>query len=211
MRTFLREKQGYSDTLINKALCSLIHKFGRKQEADYDGYIEEMQRSIPQDFFPKGDIYVFVDECHRTQSGKLHKAMKEILPNALLIGFTGTPLLKKDKQKSIEVFGPYIHTYKFNEAVADNVILDLRYEARKVDQNLSSQAKIDQWFEAKTRGLTEVAKTELKTRWGTMQKVLSSQDRLNKIVADIIFDMETKDRLQNGRATPYWYQAAIKT
>jgi len=184
-------------------LCSLIHKFGRKDgkknQGDYDNYIAELKRNLPQDFQAKGDIYVFVDECHRTQSGDLHKAMKKILPNAVFIGFTGTPLLKKDKQNSIEVFGSYIHTYKFNEAVTDKVVLDLRYEARNVDQYITSQTKIDQWFEAKTRNLTEYAKTELKKRWGTMQKVLSSKSRLDKIVADIILDFGTKDRLQNGR------------
>ena len=179
-------------------LCSLIHKFANKEEADYDGYIEDIKKNLPRDFRAKGDIYVFVDECHRTQSGKLHEAMKLILPNALLIGFTGTPLLKKDKKKSIEVFGKYIHTYKFDEAVKDEVVLDLRYEARNIDQNITSPAKIDQWFEAKTRGLTDYAKIELKKKWGTMKRVLSSQSRLEKIVADIILDMETKDRLQNG-------------
>ena len=202
--------------LINKLnattpwlLCSLIHKFGRKDEADYDEYIENLKHSLPKDFAPKGDIYVFVDECHRTQSGKLHDAMKQILPNAVLVGFTGTPLLKKDKQKSIEVFGPYIHTYKFDQAVQDNVVLDLRYEARKVDQNITSQAKIDQWFDAKTKGLTDVARTELKKRWGTMKKVLSSQDRLEKIVADIMLDLETKDRLQNGRGNAMLVSGSI--
>lgn len=108
--------------------------------------------------------------------------MKEILPNALLIGFTGTPSLKKDKETSIDVFGSYIHTSKFNEAVIDKIVLDLCCEARNVDQNITFQAKIDQWVEAKTRGLTEYAKTELKKRWGTMQKVLSSKSRLDKIV-----------------------------
>ncbi|HCF38189.1 MAG TPA: restriction endonuclease subunit R, partial [Thermosipho africanus] len=184
-------------------LCSLIHKFGRKEDeakdVDYDEYIEDIKKNLPTDFKAKGDIYVFVDECHRTQSGKLHDAMKTILPNSLFIGFTGTPLLKKDKKKSIEVFGSYIHTYKFNEAVEDKVILDLRYEARNVDQNITSQDKIDKWFEVKTKGLTDYAKVKLKQRWGTMQKVLSSKSRLSKIVNDIIFDMETKDRLQNGR------------
>lgn len=184
-------------------LNSLIHKFGRKEdeekEADYNEYIEELKKSLPKDFKAKGDIYVFVDECHRTQSGKLHEAMKTILPNALFIGFTGTPLLKKDKKKSIEVFGTYIHTYKFDEAVLDKVVLDLQYEARDVDQNITSQDKIDQWFEIKTKGLTDYAKVKLKQRWGTMQRVLSSKSRLDRIVNDIIFDMETKDRLQNGR------------
>lgn len=179
-------------------LCSLIHKFANKEEADYDSYIDELKRSLPKDFRAKGDIYVFVDECHRTQSGKLHDAMKLILPNAPFIGFTGTPLLKKDKKKSIEVFGKYIHTYKFDEAVKDKVVLDLRYEARNVDQNITSQAKIDQWFDAKTSGLTDYAKTELKKKWGTMKRVLSSQSRLEKIVSDILLDMAIKDRLQSG-------------
>jgi type I restriction enzyme R subunit len=192
-----------------RLICSLVHKFTHKEEADYDGYIEELKRCLPGDFKAKGDIYVFVDECHRTQSGKLHDAMNLILPNAIFIGFTGTPLLKKDKKKSIEVFGKYIHTYKFDEAVKDKVVLDLRYEARNVDQNITSQAKIDQWFDAKTRGLTDYAKIELKKKWGTMKRVLSSQSRLEKIVADIIFDMATKDRLQSGEGNAMLVSGSI--
>ena len=157
-------------------ICSLIHKFGGKEDGeevgDIAGYIEEVKKALPPDFKAKGNLFVFVDECHRTQSGELHEAMKAILPNAMFIGFTGTPLLKADKQKSIEIFGRYIHTYKFDEAVKDGVVLDLRYEARDIDQSITSQAKIDQWFEAKTKGLTDLAKAQLKQRWGTMQKVL---------------------------------------
>ncbi len=183
-------------------VCSLIHKFGTGDELsdkDVDAYVEDIQKNLPRGFHAKGDIYVFVDECHRTQSGKLHEAMKAILPGAMLIGFTGTPLLKTDKKKSIEVFGPYIHTYKYDEAVDDGVVLDLRYEARDIDQNITSQAKVDQWFDAKTKGLTDLAKAQLKQRWGTMKKVLSAQDRLQKIVADMLLDMETRDRLKSGR------------
>jgi type I restriction enzyme R subunit len=195
----LLEKLNQTTPLL---LCSLIHKFGARGEKDddtsYDDYIEELKMNLPPDFKAKGDIYIFVDECHRTQSGKLHTAMREILPESMFIGFTGTPLLKKDKATSIEVFGSYIHTYKFDEAVKDKVILDLRYEARDIEQDITSQEKIDQWFEVKTKGLTDYAKTKLKQRWGTMQRVLSSRSRLEQIVKDIIFDMETKDRLQNG-------------
>ena len=180
-------------------MCSLIHKFGGKEEGDVDSYLEELKASLPADFRAKGDIFVFVDECHRTQSGKLHSAMKSLLPNAMFIGFTGTPLLKKDKQTSMEVFGKFIHTYKFDEAVADKVVLDLRYEARDIEQNITSQDKIDEWFELKTHGLTDFAKIELKQKWGTIKKVFSSKSRLEKIVIDIMLDMEKKERLQNGR------------
>jgi type I restriction enzyme R subunit len=182
-------------------LCSLVHKFSRHGEDSSDSDAREFIAAIqklPADFKAKGDIHVFVDECHRTQSGDLHQSMKALLPNAIFIGFTGTPLLKADKQKSIEVFGRYIHTYKFDQAVREGVVLDLRYEARDVDQRLTNLAKIDQWFEAKTQGLNDIAKAQLKQKWGTMQRLLSSQDRLGKIVADILLDMSTKPRLMDG-------------
>ncbi len=194
-------------------VCSLIHKFGGKEEGeevgDIPGYIDELKKALPPGFAAKGNLFVFVDECHRTQSGDLHDAMKAILPSAMFIGFTGTPLLKADKKKSIEVFGRYIHTYKFDEAVKDGVVLDLRYEARDVDQRITSQKKIDQWFEAKTKGLTALAKAQLKQRWGTMQKVLSSQSRLEQIVADILMDMETRDRLKSGRGNALLVSGSI--
>jgi type I restriction enzyme, R subunit len=193
-------------------ICSLIQKFGAGDEIsdqDIDAYVEDIKKNLPKGFRAKGDIFVFVDECHRTQSGKLHEAMKALLPGAMLIGFTGTPLLKKDKQKSIEIFGPYIHTYKYDEAVRDGVVLDLRYEARDIDQNITSEARIDQWFEMKTKGLSDLAKAQLKQRWGTMQKVLSAQDRLEKIVADILLDMETRDRLKSGHGNALLVSGSI--
>ena len=190
-----------------RLICSLVHKFGRSggmededtDTDDYDDYLDDIEEHLPEGFQPKGEFFVFVDECHRTQSGKLHKAMKTLLPNALLIGFTGTPLLKNDKQRSIETFGPYIHTYKYDEAVEDSVVLDLRYEARDIEQTLSSEEQIDQWFDERTSGLTDVAKARLRQRWSTMQNVLSSRERLGKIVADIVLDMENRDRLKSGR------------
>ena len=186
----------------DRLVCSLIHKFGRRggeaKDADYDKYVEDLYASLPKDFSVKGDVIVFVDECHRTQSGKLHKAMKTILPNSIFIGFTGTPLLKKDKKTSLEIFGGYIHTYKFDEAVCDGVVLDLRYEARNIPQDITSQEKINAWFEVKTIGLTPRAKAKLKAKWGNMQKVFSSKSRLEKIASDIIFDFGTKARLMDG-------------
>ena len=82
--------------------------------------------------------------------------------------------------------------------MADGVVLDLRYEAREVDQRITSQKKIDEWFELKTKGLTDLAKAQLKQRWGTMQKVLSSRSRLENIAADVLMDMEKCDRLKSG-------------
>lgn len=197
-KDLIEKLNSFEDRLI----CSLIHKFGRRsgeiKDADYDKYVEDLYASLPKDFSVKGDVIVFVDECHRTQSGKLHKAMKTILPNSIFIGFTGTPLLKNDKKTSLEIFGGYIHTYKFDEAVRDGVVLDLRYEARDIPQDITSQEKIDAWFEVKTTGLTPRAKAKLKSKWANMQKVFTSKSRLEKIASDIIFDFGTKARLMDG-------------
>ncbi|AKB43278.1 type I restriction endonuclease subunit R [Methanosarcina vacuolata] len=190
-----------------RLLCSLIHKFGRKGVDDFDAFIRDLESQPGK---AVGDIFVFVDECHRTQSGKLHRAMKAIMPNAVFIGFTGTPLLKKDKQTSLEVFGGYIHTYKFCEAVEDKVVLDLVYESRDIDQRLGSETKIDAWFEAKTRGLNDWQKDELKKHWGTMQKVLSSRSRMDQVVTDIIFDFGVKKpRLTSERGNAILVASSI--
>ncbi|KRC92589.1 restriction endonuclease subunit R [Terrabacter sp. Root85] len=184
-------------------ICSLVHKFrggDDDQALDTAGedFIAELNAKIPKDFNAKGNIFVFVDEAHRTQSGKMHTAMKQLLPEAMFFGFTGTPLLKADKATSIETFGSFIHTYKFDEAVDDGVVLDLRYEARNIDQNLTSPAQVDKWFEVKTKGMTDLSRAELKKRWGTMQKVVSSEPRAKQIVNDVLLDMETKPRLMDG-------------
>lgn len=178
-----------------RLLCSLVHKFGRRDIENFDGFIEELKNSPTKTV---GELFVFVDECHRTQSGRMHKVMKALLPNALFIGFTGTPLLKTDKQTSLEVFGKYIHTYKFNEAVDDKVILDLMYEARAIDQHIQSQDRIDAWFASKTAGLNDFQKSELKKKWGTMQQVLSSKNRMQQIVNDVVFDFNVKTRLSSN-------------
>lgn len=177
-----------------RLVCSLIHKFGNKSEADFDTFIQELQDNPVK---TQGEIFVFIDECHRTQSGKLNQIMKAVLQNAVFIGFTGTPLLKEDKKTTMDVFGRYIHTYKFNEAVEDGVVKDLMYEGRSIEQNLTSQTKVDQWFESKTAGLNDFQKNELKKKWGTMQNVLSSKSRMEKIVSDVLLDFATKPRLKS--------------
>jgi type I restriction enzyme R subunit len=189
-----------------RMLCSLVHKFGKKGVDNFDQFIKELEAQPSQ---AVGEIFVFVDECHRTQSGKLHRVMKALMPNAAFIGFTGTPLLKKDKQTSLEVFGGYIHTYKFSEAVDDEVVLDLIYEARDIDQRLGSEDRIDAWFEAKTKGLNDWQKDELKKQWGTMQKVLSSKSRMDRVVSDIVFDFGVKPRLSNNRGNAILVASSI--
>lgn len=195
-----------------RLLCSLVHKFGLKDskglktDKAFEDYIKELEAKPSQTV---GEVFVFVDECHRTQSGRLHKLMKTLMPNAVFVGFTGTPLLKKDKQTSLEVFGGYIHTYKFSEAVEDEVILDLIYEARDIDQRLGSQDKIDQWFEAKTKGLNDWQKEELKKKWGTLQSVLSSRSRMDRVISDIIFDFNVKPRLSSQRGNAMLVASSI--
>lgn len=220
----IRAKSG--DQLIaalNKAtpslICSLIHKFGnnsdeqaievggKRSTKSLEKYIEDLKtQKLPKGFTAKGNIFVFIDECHRTQGGTLHEAMKTIMgDDVMLIGFTGTPLLKTDKKSSAETFlprnnnlTPYIHTYKFDEAVEDKVILDLRYEARDVEQYLGKEEKLDEWFEAHTIGLSSVAKAALKDRWVKLEKLFSSKERMQRIVADICMDMDKKPALSSG-------------
>jgi type I restriction enzyme R subunit len=189
-----------------RLLCSLVHKFGRKDVDDFDAFIKELEA---QPCKTVGELFIFVDECHRTQSGKLHRTMKALMPGAVFIGFTGTPLLKIDKETSLEVFGTYIHTYKFGEAVEDEVVLDLVYEARDIEQSLGSQDKIDAWFEAKTKGLNDWQKAALREQWGTMQKVLSSRSRMERVVADIVFDFGVKPRLSSERGNAMLVASSI--
>lgn len=192
-------------------ICTLIHKFGNKKDSNkiqvggkkasksLEFYLQDLMKKLPTGFKAKGNVFVFVDECHRTQGGMLHQAMKAIMGNdVMLIGFTGTPLLKETKKTSMETFGPFIHTYKFNEAVEDGVILDLRYEARNVEQYLGKKEKIDEWFATKTAGLSNVAKMILKQRWANLEKLFSSKDRMSRIVTDICTDMGTKRALEAG-------------
>lgn len=196
LRTILDKNE---DSIV----CSLIHKYGHNagKQADIDQYRKELLANLPHGYKAKGNIIAFIDECHRTNSGKLHEAVRTLMPDAVLIGFTGTPLLKTDKKTSLAIFGTYIHTYKFDEGVEDGVVLDLRYEARDVDQDLSSKEKVDLWFDSKTTGLTDRAKLQLKQSWTSINKLYSSKQRLEKIASDIIFDMSLRPRLKNDRGT----------
>ena len=179
-----------------RLLCALIHKF---DAADLKGPPPPVQ----------GRFYVFVDECHRTQGGDMNKQMKRWLADAVFIGFTGTPLLRRDKQMTRDVFGTYIHTYKFHQAVADKVVLDLKYEARDVPQQLLTPEKIDAWFEQKTKNLNRYQKSVLRGRWATLEKLMSAGERKQRIIANIIEDFSLKPRLNNDRGTAILVAASI--
>ena len=179
-----------------RLLCALIHKFD----------VDDLKGDPPP---VSGRFHVFVDECHRTQGGTMNRQMKRWLEAAMFIGFTGTPLLRRDKRMTQDVFGSYIHTYKFREGVTDGVILDLKYEARDVPQRLTSQATIDQWFEHKTKGLNNFQKAVLRGRWATMQELMSAGERKQRIIANIIQDFGLKPRLNNDRGTAILVTASI--
>jgi type I restriction enzyme, R subunit len=179
-----------------RLLCALIHKFD----------ISDLEGDPPP---VHGRFYVFVDECHRTQGGGMNKQMKRWLAGAIFIGFTGTPLLRKDKPMTRDVFGTYIHTYKFHEGVADGVILDLKYEARDVPQQLTQRDKIDAWFDQKTRGLNNYQKAVLRQRWATLEGLMSAGERKQRIIANIIEDFGLIPRLDTHRGTALLVVASI--
>lgn len=192
-RADLVEKLG---SATPRLMCALLHKF---DTTDLTGTPPNVM----------GQVYVFVDECHRTQGGDMNKQMKRWLNNAIFIGFTGTPLLRKDKQTTQEVFGTYIHTYKFDQAVADKVVLDLKYEARNVPQRLTSKAAIDDWFDQKTKGLNNFQRSVLRRQWATMEELMSAGERKQRIIADIIHDFGVQPRLNNDRGTAILVAASI--
>jgi type I restriction enzyme R subunit len=175
---------------LPRLLCALIHKF---DPADLEGPPPPVH----------GRFHVFVDECHRTQGGDMNRQMKRWLPHAIFIGFTGTPLLKKDaaRLRTREIFGTYIHTYKFQQAVADKVVLDLKYEARDVPQRITSPAAIEAYFENRTSALNNFQKAILRKRWATMEKLMSAAERKQRIIHSILEDFDLKPRLNNNRGT----------
>ena len=179
-----------------RLMCALLHKIN---PSDLSGDLPTV----------RGRFYVFVDECHRTQGGDMNRQMRRWFPDAIFVGFTGTPLLRKDKQTTREVFGTYIHTYKFDEAVRDRVVLDLKYEARTVPQRLGSPQAVDQWFTNKTRDLNAYQKAVLRKRWANMEDLMSSGERKARIVANVIEDFNLKPRLISERGTAILVAASI--
>jgi type I restriction enzyme R subunit len=106
------------------------------------------------------------------------------------------------------VFGGYIHTYKFSEAVEDEVVLDLVYEARDIDQRLGSRQD-RRLVRRQDQGPERLAEGELREQWGTMQNVLSSRSRMERVVADIVFDFSVKPRLSSERGNAILVASSI--
>lgn len=141
---------------------------------------------------PDTDIFVLVDESHRSQTVKdidsLHRQMRKVLPGAAYIGFTGTPLLKREKS-TFDRFGGLIHDYKIDQAVADKAVVPLLYEGRHVEME-AQQANLDKWFERKTRNLTDGQKADLKKRIARAQVVQGVEPWLNEVAQDVSEDFE---------------------
>ena len=151
-------------------ITTLVHKFEKVQS----------QKVVIRD----SDIFVLVDESHRTQGGDLHKAMKKALPLACYIGFTGTPLLKREKN-SFAKFGGEIHRYTIDDAVKDGAVLPLLYEGRYVGQEVLDPEGLTRKFDLISRELGDEAKRDLQQKWARFERVASSEQRLELIAVDI--------------------------
>ena len=123
------------------------------------------------------NIFVLVDESHRSQYGSIQAKMRQVFRKACYIGFTGTPLVKKDKQTTVDKFGRFIHTYSMRRAVEDGAVVPLLYEGRLVPQEVD-QAAIDKWFERVTRSLTPEQQTDLKRKFSRGEEINRTEQRL---------------------------------
>ena len=138
---------------------------------------------------PDPSIFVLVDESHRTQTGRYggHSQfagkMRRLLPNACYLGFTGTPLLKKDKN-TLSTFGRLIHRYAIDEAVADEAVVPLLYEGRLVEQQIAGNV-IDRWFEKISEGLTDAQKADLKRKFSRMDALSKTAQAIRAKAFDI--------------------------
>lgn len=139
------------------------------------------------------NIFVLVDESHRSNYGSLAVKMRTVFPNGCYIGFTGTPLMKKEKSTA-KRFGKLIHKYTISDAVKDEAIVPLIYEGRFVDQKVD-ETNIDLWFEKTTKRLSEHEREDLKRKWSSIKKLTSTDARISKIALDI--DEHFTDSIKN--------------
>ena len=129
------------------------------------------------------DIFVLVDESHRSNYGSLATKMRTVFPNACYIGFTGTPLMKNEKN-TMAKFGKLIHKYTIKDGVDDKAIVPLIYEGKFVDQNVDEE-NIDLWFNQVTKRLNEAQKADLRDKWSTIKRLASTDARIKRIALDV--------------------------
>ncbi len=178
-----------------RIIFSIINKFGTATK-------------LPECYNDSPDLIVLVDEGHRTQGGENHIRMKQAMPKAAFVAFTGTPLLKDDK--TTNKFGSIVHAYTMQRAVEDGAVTPLLYEERIPDLDVNSRA-IDAWFDRITEGLTDEQKTDLKKKFTKKGQVYSAEDRIRLIAYDIAdhFTKNIDDGLK-GQLACESKQAAIK-
>lgn len=164
-------------------ITTLVHKFDTA--------------SNKQKPIPSRDIFVLVDESHRTQYGELNMKMKQVFPNACYIGFTGTPLMKTEKSTLIK-FGKLIHKYTITDGVNDKTIVPLLYEGKMVEQTVNTKA-IDNQLDIITRNLNDKQKEAVKQKWSRFEKIASSDQRIKLIAFDINEHFKNNYKTEGGQ------------
>ena len=159
--------------LVNSAradvITSIINKFNTVERQEVKN--------------PSRDIFVLVDESHRSNYGLMATRMRSVFPNACYIGFTGTPLMKSEKN-TMARFGRLIHKYTIRDGVEDGAIVPLIYEGRFVEQKVDEE-NIDLWFKQTTRRLTEAQREDLRRKWSSIRRLTSTDARIKRIALDI--------------------------
>lgn len=159
--------------LVNSAradvITSIINKFNTVERQEVKN--------------PSRDIFVLVDESHRSNYGLMATRMRSVFPNACYIGFTGTPLMKSEKN-TMARFGRLIHKYTIRDGVEDGAIVPLIYEGRFVEQKVDEE-NIDLWFRQTTRRLTEAQREDLRRKWSSIRRLTSTDARIKRIALDI--------------------------
>jgi type I restriction enzyme R subunit len=159
------------DSPRTQVITTLIHKFESALKS----------RSTTLD---SADIFVLVDESHRTQSGQFHAAMRRVLPHACFIGFTGTPIFSGE-MPTVQRFGGLIgEPYTINQAVADGAVVRLLYEGRYVHQRVD-QIPIDEWFKRYTAGLSDAQRADLKRKYSSAGQLNSTEQKIRAIAWDV--------------------------
>lgn len=162
----------------------LAEQIGQGQERIVFSLIQKFNSAtrLPECHNDSRDIIVLIDEGHRSQGGENHIRMKQALPNAAFVAFTGTPLLKDDK--TTNKFGPIVHAYTMQRAVEDHTVTPLLYEERIPDLDVNERA-IDTWFDRITEGLSDEQKADLKRKYARKGQVYQADDRIRLIALDI--------------------------